>query len=121
MLQDFYEVTSRLSTMRRPAAVLNKMIEDLCAIEDDERAGALVSEALKEVKEFNVRAAQLRQEIAQRLRSKGLTHREIAEIFDVHESRVPQILKGQPTGRWAKAARSKSEQEDQAGDNAETS
>jgi predicted XRE-type DNA-binding protein len=106
--------------MRRPAAVLNKLIEDLSAIEDDRKAGALVSEALKEVKEFNVRAAQLRQEIAQRLRSQGLKYQEIAEIFGVHESRVPQILKGQPTGRWARAARKEGEKDGQAGDDADS-
>lgn len=85
--------------------MLEKLLDDLRAIEDDKRAGALVSEALKGVKEFNAEAAQLRQEIAHRLRNQGLTYPEMAEIFGVNPSRIPQILKGQPTGRWAKAAR----------------
>lgn len=85
--------------------MLQKLLDDLRAIDDDRKAGALVSEALKGVKEFNTEAAQLRQEIAQRLRDQGLTYPEIAEIFGVNPSRVPQILKGTPTGRWAKVAR----------------
>lgn len=85
--------------------MLQKLLDDLKAIEDDKKAGALVSEALKEVKEFNADASQLRQEIAQRLRDGGLTYPEIAEIFGVNPSRVPQILKGGATGRWAKVAR----------------
>lgn len=94
--------------------MLRKLIEDLRAVEDDRKAGALVSEALKETKEFNAEAAQLRQEIARRLRDQGLKYQEIAEIFDVHMSRVPQIIKGQPTGRWAKAARRETAKDDEA-------
>ncbi|WUI00192.1 helix-turn-helix domain-containing protein [Spirillospora sp. NBC_00431] len=85
--------------------MLQKLLDDLRAVEDDRKAGALVSEALQAVKDFNSDAAKLRQEIAQRLRDEGLTYPEMAEILRVKPSRVPQILKGEPTGRWAKAAR----------------
>lgn len=88
--------------------MLHKLLDDLRAIEDDRKAGELVSEALKEVKEFNAEAAKLRQEIARRLRAQGLTYPEMAEIFGVNPSRVPQILSGEPTGRWARAARGES-------------
>jgi DNA-directed RNA polymerase specialized sigma24 family protein len=97
--------------MRRPAVVLETLLDDLRGIEDDREAGELVSEALKRVKEFNAEAARLRQEIGLRLRAQGLTYPEIAAIFDVNPSRVPQILKGEPTGRWAKAARESSKEE----------
>lgn len=82
--------------------MLQKMLDDLRAIEDDRKAGPLVSEALQAVKEFNVEAAALRREIARRLRAQGLKYDELAEILGVNPSRVPQILKGEPTGRNAR-------------------
>lgn len=82
--------------------MLRKLLDDLRAIEDDRKAGPLVSEALQAVKSFNVEAAALRREIARRLRAEGLKYDELAEILNVNPSRVPQILKGEPTGKNAR-------------------
>lgn len=90
--------------------MLKKLIEDLNAVDDPAKRGALATEALDAVKEFNAEVARIRQTAARELKDQGLTLAQIGERFGpegkpLHFSRIQQILKGGPTGRWAKAAR----------------
>ncbi|MGP3917717.1 hypothetical protein [Nonomuraea sp. 10N515B] len=106
--------------------MLRKLIEDLRAITDPGERAAMATEALEHVKAVNAEVAVIRQEAAKELRDQGLTYKEIGERIGpegrpLHFSRVSQILKGEPTGRWARAARKEGEQEGQAGDDAESS
>jgi hypothetical protein len=96
--------------MRRPATVLRKLIEDLGAIEDAGQRGAMATEALEHVKEFNAEVAQIRQAAARELKGQGLTYQQIGELFGpqdkpLHFTRIRQIIQGKATGRWAKVAR----------------
>jgi hypothetical protein len=96
--------------MRRPSTVLRKMIDDLEAIEDPSERGARATEALEQFKALNAEVAQIRQTAAIELKGQGLTYKQIGEQFGapgrpLHFSRIQQIIKGEATGRWAKAAR----------------
>jgi len=90
--------------------VFKKLINDLKAVEDPSRRGALATEALDVLKEANTEISQIRQAAARELKDQGLSYKEIGERFSrdgkpLHFTRIQQILKGGPTGRWAKAAR----------------
>jgi hypothetical protein len=90
--------------------VIQKLIDDLNAVEDPAQRGRLATEALNAVKDFNAQAAAIRREAAQQLKDQGLTYKEIGEALGpegepLHFTRVPQILKGGPTGKLAKLAR----------------
>ena len=89
--------------------MLKKLIEDLAAVDDPGRRGALATEALEALKDANAEIAQIRQDAARQLKDQGLTLAQIGERFGrggkaLHFTRIQQILKGGPTGRWAKAA-----------------
>ena len=104
------EVTSKLTAMRRPTAVLRELIDDLNAIDDAGERGARATEALEQVKLFNAEVAQIRQAAARELKDHGLTYQQIGERFGpegkpLHFTRIRQIIKGEATGKWAKIAR----------------
>lgn len=101
--------------------MLKKLIEDLSAVEDPGQRGALATEALDALKEANAEIAQIRQDAARELKGQGLTLAQIGERFGrdgkaLHFSRIQQILKGGPTGRWAKAAREAEAKRDAEGE-----
>ena len=90
--------------------MLQKLIDDLQAISDPAEQGRMVTEALEHVKRFNENASELRQTAAKKLKDQGLTYKQIGELFGpegrpLHYSRIQQILKGGPTGRWARVVR----------------
>jgi hypothetical protein len=96
--------------MRRPSAVLRRLIDDLKAIKDPGERGARATETLEHVKALNAEVAQIRQAAARELKEQGLTYKQIGERFGpdgrpLHFSRIQQIIKGEATGRWAKVAR----------------
>ena len=100
--------------------MFRKLIDDLNAVEDPAKRIRLATEALEAVKELNAEVAQLRQATAKELKDQGLTLARIGELAGppdkpLHFTRIQQILKGGPTGRWAKAAREEAAQnEDRA-------
>lgn len=99
--------------------MLQKLIDDLKAVEDPGKRGALATEALDAIKAANVEIAQVRQNSARELKDQGLSYREIGERFGpdgkaLHLTRIQQILKGGPTGRWAKAAAREAEAKKEA-------
>lgn len=102
--------------------MLRKLIDDLHAVEDPGRRGELATEALDVIKEANAEIAQIRQAAARELKDQGLSYKQIGERFGrdgkpLHFTRIQQILRGGPTGRWAKAAR-ETEVTSAAGDSA---
>lgn len=90
--------------------MLDKLVQDIEAVDDPGKRGALATEALDKVKDINARLAAIRQAAARELKDQGLTLVQIGEVFGppgkaLHFSRIQQILKGGKTGRWAKVAR----------------
>lgn len=89
--------------------MLKKLIDDLNAVEDPAERIRLATEALEAVTEFNAEVADIRQTSARELREQGLSLAKIGQLAKpdkpLHRTRIDQILKGGPTGRWAKAAK----------------
>ncbi len=101
--------------------MLKKLIDDLNTVEDPGKRGALATEALDAIKDANAEIAQIRQDAARELKGQGLTLAQIGERFShdgkpLHFTRIQQILKGGPTGRWAKAAREAASEKGSAGE-----
>lgn len=101
--------------------MLKKLIDDLNGVEDPAKRIRLATEALDAVKEFNSDVAELRQATARELKDQGLTLAQIGELAGppgqaLHYTRIQQILKGGPTGRWAKAAREADAKKTEAGE-----
>lgn len=99
----------RIATLP-PHPEVDGLLAEIRSAARPERRGALATDTLTAIKELNAEVAQIRQAAAKELKDDGLTLKEIGERFGsegkpLHYTRIQQILKGKPTGRWARVAR----------------